>query len=304
MRAIWSGEIAFGLVAIPVKLYSATRDLAPHFHYIHKKCGTRIETVRRCPHCEVDVPWKDIDKGYEVEKGKYARFTKEELDEVGGDTKASGIDIAEFVDASSVDRAYVEKSYWVGPAGKTTRGYELLRSALEKSGKAAIAKVAIRTRTRLGLLRPREGRFSLDMMRFGDELVDGGEIEVAHSKQAASPRELHLALGLIDQLTAKSFDPKRHPDDYRAAVSAAVEKKIEEGEVAEDEAPSSSRRGSKGRSVKMIDLADMLSRSLEGAKRPAKKRAPAAAAKTGKRKAAAGGRKATVHHLHGHKKAS
>ena len=265
MRAIWTGEIAFGLVAIPVKLYSATKDLAPHFHYIHKKCGTRIETVRRCPHCDIDVPWDQIIKGFEVSKGKYAKFSKEEIAEIEGEDAASGIDIAEFVDPAQVDLAYIEKSYWVGPSGKSTRGYELLRDALDKTGKVAIAKVKIRTRTRVAMLRPRDGRFSLDMMRFGDELIEAKEIEMPAAHKHATGKEIDLALGLVKQLTVKEFDPHRHVDDYRTAVAAAVEKKVEHDEVAEDDVD---RRAANhnARGGKVVDLAEMLSRSMKATK--------------------------------------
>ncbi|GAC1558497.1 MAG: Ku protein [Polyangiales bacterium] len=296
MRAIWTGEISFGLVAIPVRLYAATKDLAPHFHYVHKKCGTKIVTVRRCPHCDVDVPWDDIVKGYEVSKGRYAKFSKKELESLEDEGEASGIDIAEFVDPGQVDLAYIEKSYWVGPAGKTTRGYDLLREALEKTEKAAIAKVKIRSRTRMALLRPREGRFALDMMRYGDELVDAGEVEVPKGHKAATARELSLALGLIAQLTAKTFDPSRHPDDYRAAVARAVDEKVAEDEdLTGDDAPVSRKAANDGhgRHGKVVDLAEILARSIHSAKsghRVTKKHAPAAAArhaKTGARKAPA-----------------
>src|SRR5258708_22131756 len=118
MRAIWTGEITFGLVAIPVRLYSATKDLAPHFHYVHKTCGTRVQNVRWCPFHKRSVPWEEIVKGYEVSKGRYAKFDKKELAEIESETAATGIDIAEAIDASQIDLAYIERSYWVGPAGK------------------------------------------------------------------------------------------------------------------------------------------------------------------------------------------
>jgi DNA end-binding protein Ku len=157
LRALWTGEIAFGLVAIPVKLYSAARDLAPRLHYLHAVCGARIATVRRCPHCDRDVPWDEVAKGHEVAAGQLALFTQEELAELEGESAASGIDIAEFVAPEELEIAAVETSDWVGPAGRSTRSYELLRSVLERTGKVAIGRVRIRTRTRLAMLRPREG---------------------------------------------------------------------------------------------------------------------------------------------------
>src|SRR5271167_1811341 len=235
MRAFWSGEIAFGLVTIPAKLYTATKDLTPQFHQLHTACGTRITMVRRCPKCNRDLPWDEIGKGYEVGKGEYALFTKEELAKIEGDESAGAIEIVEFVDPLEVDLAYVEKSYWVGPGSKNVRGYELLRAVLDETKKVALSKVKLRTRTRLALLRPRGRLFSLDMMRFAEELVAADEIIPGDTK-AANPREKQLALHLISQLTGP-FDPTKHPDAYRGAVLAAVDEKVEAGQVAREEAP-------------------------------------------------------------------
>jgi DNA end-binding protein Ku len=268
MRAFWSGEIAFGLVTIPAKLYTATKDLTPQFHQLHKDCGTRITMVRRCPKCNRDLPWDEIGKGYEVAKGEYALFSKEELAKLDGDDSTGSIEIVEFVDPLEVDLAYIEKSYWVGPGSKNVRGYQLLRSVLDDVKKVALAKVKIRTRTRLALLRPRGRAFSLDMMRFAEELVPGDEIAPAEGKES-SDREKQLALHLVDELTGP-FDPARHPDEYRSAVLAAVDEKVEAGNIARDstagEAPAEA--ASSGGGAQVIDLAELLSRSIKGAAKP------------------------------------
>src|ERR1700733_9473074 len=269
MRAFWSGEIAFGLVTIPAKLYTATKDLTPQFHQLHKDCGTRVTMVRRCPKCNRDLPWDEIGKGYEVAKGEYTLFTKEELAKLDGDGESAGtIEIVEFVNPLEVDLAYVEKSYWVGPGSKNVRGYSLLRTVLDDVKKVALAKVKIRTRTRLALLRPRGRLFSLDMMRFAEELVPGDEIAPAEGKEA-SPREKQLALHLVDELSGP-FDPAKHPDEYRSAVLAAVDEKVEAGEVARDttagEAPAEAT--ATGGGAQVIDLAELLSRSIKGAAKP------------------------------------
>jgi DNA end-binding protein Ku len=266
MRAIWSGEIAFGLVTIPAKLYSATKDLTPQFHQLHKECGSRISMVRRCPKCARDVQWEEIGKGYEVSKGEYALFSKEELDKIEGTDAAGGIDIAEFIDPAEVDLAYIDKSYWVGPGGKSARGFDLLRSVLQQSGKVALAKVKIRTRTRLALLRPRQNLFALDMMRYAEELVAPDEIVVPDTKPV-TPRELQLAEDLVKQLSGP-FDPARHPDEYRTAVLAAVDQKVEADELARDTAEEGAREAATAGGGKVIDLAELLSRSLGVTEKP------------------------------------
>ena len=168
-----------------------------------------------------------------------------------------------------VDLAYVEKSYWVGPGSKNVRGYQLLRAVLDDVKRVAVAKVKIRTRTRLGLLRPRGRLFSLDMMRFAEELVPGDEIAPSEGKEA-SPREKQLALHLVDELSGP-FDPAKHPDEYRSAVLAAVDEKVEAGQVARDttagEAPAEAAPG-EGGGAQVIDLAELLSRSIKVAAKP------------------------------------
>jgi DNA end-binding protein Ku len=269
MRAIWSGEIGFGLVAIPAKLFSATKDLTPSFNQLHKECGTRISMVRRCPKCERDLAWEEIGKGYEVSKGQYALFTKEELAKLEGEDAAGGIDIVEFIDPREVDLAFIDKSYWVGPAGKSSRSFELLRNVLEQTKKVALAKVKIRSRTRLGLLRPRGRLFALEMMRFGDELVTPDEIDMPDATKQPTEREVQLALGLVEQLTG-TFDPAMHPDQYRAAVEAAVEEKVEANQLARDESSADSREAAAS-SGKIVDLADLLAKSMAAANAPSKK---------------------------------
>jgi DNA end-binding protein Ku len=268
MRAFWSGEIAFGLVTIPAKLYTATKDLTPQFHQLHRECGTRISLVRRCPHCNRDVGWDEIGKGYEVSKGEYALFTKEELAKLDGDEAAGAIEIVEFVDPLEVDLAYVEKSYWVGPGGKNLRGYELLRSVLRDTKRVGLCKVRLRTRTRLALLRPRGRMYSLDMMRFAEELISGDEIAPGEAAKEASDREKQLALHLIDELSGP-FDPAKHPDEYRSAVLAAVDEKVEAGEVSRDASEDGEKPAqAEAKGAQVIDLAELLSRSIKSANKP------------------------------------
>ena len=228
MRAIWTGEIAFGLVTIPAKLYTATKDLTPQFNMLHKECGSKIHMARRCPKCHRDVEWGELGKGYEVEKGVYALFTKEELAKIDGDDASGAIEIVEFVDPRDIDLAFIDKSYWVGPGGKSSRGFSLLREALDSVKRVALAKTKIRTRTRLAILRPRGKLFALEMMRYADEIVSDAEIDVPESPKVATEREMDLALDLVKRLSGP-FDPAKHPDEYRAAVEAAVDEKVAAG---------------------------------------------------------------------------
>jgi DNA end-binding protein Ku len=300
MRAIWTGEIAFGLVTIPAKLYTATRDLTPQFNMLHKECGSKIQMHRRCPKCQRDVEWGELGKGYEVEKGVYALFSKEELVKLEGDDTTGAIEIVEFVDPSDIDLAFIDKSYWVGPGGKSSRGFTLLREALTKSKRVALAKTKIRTRTRLAILRPRGKIFALEMMRFADEVVSDEEIDVPESPRAATERELDLALDLVEKLSGP-FDPSKHPDEYRAAVEAAVDEKkaaeelVGDGPVAEAEETAAAPAAT---GAKVIDLAELLARSLKkaepkgGIKKAEPREEPAAAeearpaGKKGKKRAA------------------
>ena len=259
MRAFWSGEIAFGLVTIPAKLYTATKDLTPQFHQLHTECGTRITMVRRCPKCNKDLAYAEIGKGYEVSKGEYALFTKEEMAKLEGDDEGGTIEIVEFVDPLQVDLAYIEKSYWVGPGGKNARGYDLLRAVLDDTKKVAVAKVKLRTRTRLALLRPRGKLFALDMMRFAEELVPADEL-IPADQRPPSDREKQLAMHLVDELSGP-FDPSKHPDEYRSKVLAAVDEKVEAGQIAREEEAPQTVAPSEGAQV--IDLAELLSRSIK-----------------------------------------
>ncbi|MGA3121339.1 MAG: Ku protein [Polyangiaceae bacterium] len=290
MRSFWSGEVTFGLVTIPAKLYTATKDLTPQFHQLHKECGTRITMVRRCPKCNRDLPWDEIGKGYEVSKGEYALFSREELAKLDGEDGGGAIEIVEFVDPLEVDLAYVEKSYWVGPGSKNVRGFELLRAVLEDTKKVALSKVKLRTRTRLALLRPRGRLFSLDMMRFAEELVPADEIAPGESKPA-TPRETQLALHLVEELSGP-FDPAKHPDEYRSAVLAAVDEKVEAGEVARDTATEAPATGGGATGAQVIDLAELLTKSIQVANKPGPAKAQTAHAdksKAGPKKSRATG---------------
>lgn len=275
MRAFWTGDIVFGLVQIPVKIYSATKDLSPTFHQLHKTCGSRVNMVRRCASCNLDLDWDDIGKGYEVSKEKYALFSKEELANLEGGEETKGtVEIVQFIDPSEVDPASFDKSYLVGPGGKNpkqARGYELLRTVLADTGRAALINIKFRTKPRIGIVRAKGRIFALETMRYADELVNASELALPDVK-SISEREREMAESLIDELTAP-FDASKQVDEYRAKVVAAADAKIAAGQGVEvegaAEAPQEKRSGV------VVDLADLLAASLGKKSASSNKKKPA-----------------------------
>ena len=260
MRAFWTGEMSFGLVTIPCKLYTATKDLSPQFHQLHTKCGTRINMKRHCDKCSVDLAWADIGKGYEVSKGEYALFTKEELAKLEGDEGDGAIEIVQFFDPKQLAPALIDKSYWVGPGGKNpkaARGFELLRDTLAADGLYALVRVKLRTRPRLGVVTAKGKLFQLHTLRFADELVSAeGEIDTPDAK-SLSDREMAQAHGLVAALQAP-FDPSKNVDEYRVAVQQAADAKVAGGETHAPADETTER--------KVVDLADLLAASIAAKK--------------------------------------
>ncbi len=258
MRAFWTGDIVFGLVTIPVKLYPATKDLTPAFNQLHIACGSRINMVRRCPTCEKDIEWAEIGKGYEVEKGKYVLFTKEELAKIdGGDEDKGTIEIVQVINLGEMDPAYIDKSYWIGPGGKSAksaRGYELLRTALDDMGKIAVIRVKMRTRPRLGIIQAKGKFFALHTMRFPDELVPSNELAPPDVKPLTD-RERALAHDLVEALVAP-FEPAKLPDEYRMKLLEAASAKAEGGQGVESDATAGAKP------AEVVDLADLLAASI------------------------------------------
>jgi DNA end-binding protein Ku len=264
MRAIVSGAVRCGTMDVAVKVYAATKTLTPRFTRVHKTTGKRATR---------DVAWEDLGKGYEVSRGEYAPFTKEELAALDAREGADAIEICEFVDLRDVDLSYIERSYWVAPGGKTSTSFAILRLALMQAGKVALVKARLRTRTRLALLRPRGGSFlSLDLMRFSDEHVRPDELVMPPGKPPTR-RELELAQDLVARLSGP-FDASRYPDEYRAAVQAAVDAKVERDQIVGGEARDAEKEAA-GVSVlrgpetsNVIDLADLLAKTVKGVRRP------------------------------------
>jgi DNA end-binding protein Ku len=241
-RAIWTGAISFGLVNVPVKLYSATSPKSVRFHQLSSKTGARIRQKRVDPSTGDEVAYEDIVKGYELTPDRYVLIEPEELDAL--DPKATKtIDIEEFVDLAEIDPIYYDHSYYLAPTTGGAKAYRLLLEAMRESGKVAIGKVVIRSKQQLCALRPTDTAIALSTMLFGDEVLSADRLDEldALEEADASQRELTMAQQLIDSLSAE-FDPTRFKDEYRERVLDLIERKAAGEEIAvqpeaEEEAP-------------------------------------------------------------------
>ncbi|MGZ8695262.1 MAG: non-homologous end joining protein Ku, partial [Gaiellaceae bacterium] len=220
-RALWTGTISFGLVNVPVRMYSATKEHDLHFNYVHSKDGSRIGYEKVCKKEGVPVPEDEIVKGFEWEKGEWVYMTDEDFEaaQVEGH---STIDISDFVNADDIDPIYFEKTYYLGPQEGDEKVYMLLTKALEGSGLAGVAKFVMRDRQHLGALRVREGLITLERMYFADEVV--APKEFAPNGVRVEKRELEMAMELIDRFSGE-WKPEQYEDTYRDALCDIIKRK-------------------------------------------------------------------------------
>jgi len=228
MRSIWSGAISFGLVVIPVKLYSATEQRDITFRQVHRKDGARIQFRRVCTLDGEEVPYSDVAKGYELPTGDMVVLTDEDLADLPLVT-AHRIEVLHFAPSAQVEPIYANKSYYLEPDPTGARAYVLFRDALESSGKVAVAKVALRQREALAALRVREGVITLETLLWPDE-VRKPDFAFLDEDIEVRSQELKMAASLIDTMT-EDFDPDEYHDAYREALEAVVQAKIEGNEL-------------------------------------------------------------------------
>src|SRR5437660_788991 len=230
-RAIWSGAISFGLVNVPVKLYSATSPKTVRFHQLSAKTGVRIKQKRVDPSTDEEVAYDDIVKGYELSPDRYVRIEPEELDAL--DVKATKtIDIEEFVDLSEIDPIFYDHSYYLAPTAGGAKAYRLLLDAMQESGKVGIGRVVLRSKQQLCALRPTGDVLTLTTMLFGDEVLAPERLDEldAVSDAEANERELQMAEQLISSLS-REFDPSKYHDEYRERVVQLIERKAAGEEI-------------------------------------------------------------------------
>jgi DNA end-binding protein Ku len=226
-RAIWSGSISFGLVNVPVRMYSAISEQDVHFHLLHSKDDSRIGYAKVCKKEGKPVPDDEIVKGYEFAEGEYVFVTDEDLEAAAGESYKS-IDIQDFVDVDEVDSIYFERSSYLGPADGAEKPYALLVQAMEESGLVAIATYVMRDKQQLGCLRVRDGMIVLEKMFFADEIRPTKGI--APRKARVGKQELAMALDLVDRFRGP-FEPEKYEDTYRAALLRVIDRKRKGKEV-------------------------------------------------------------------------
>ncbi len=254
-RAIWKGSISFGLVNIPIGLYPATRKEDLKFRLLRKADLSPVNYKRVAEKDGKEVPWDQIVKGYEYEKGKYVVLKEEDFQRVDLEATQT-VDILDFVDLEDIDPMYFYKPYYLEPQKGGDKAYTLLRDSLKQKKKVGIAKVVIKTREYLAGVKPADGALVLELMHFADELVDTGKLSIP-KKADVGKRELHMATALIDSMSAK-WDPEKYKDDYREALMHVIEEKVEAGGKEIEEKP---RKAAKP--TKVIDLVKVLQQSLE-----------------------------------------
>ncbi|MHB1844342.1 MAG: non-homologous end joining protein Ku [Deltaproteobacteria bacterium] len=262
-RAIWSGSISFGLVNIPVKLYSAVADKGLHFHQLHDRDGARIEQKRICPVDGEEVPYEHVVKGYELSPGRYIIVDAGEL-EAAAPKATRAIEIEDFVPLSQIDPVHFDHTYYLAPDRSAAKPYALLLAALRETGRVGIARLVLRTKQYLAALRPYGPALALSTLYFADEILSPERLdELPAPERAPDPRELQMAERLVETLS-HDFDPGKYQDDHRARLLAIIEQKAHGEEIHVEPAHAPART---------MDLKAALEASLARAR---KKGAPAA----------------------------
>ncbi|MDN4076710.1 Ku protein [Paenibacillus polymyxa] len=229
MHTVWKGAISFGLVHVPVKMFSATEDKDISMRYIHKECGSPLSYVRKCPVCDKEVEWEEIGKGYEYEKGKFVMFDKEELEQVSGQADKN-IVILDFVDLQEIDPIYFQKTYYLSPDQAGSNAYKLLMNAMKDTGKIGIAQISIRSKSSLAAIRVLDECLAVETMFYPDEIRPIAQVPNLPGQEEVKEKELTMAKMLIEQLSTP-FDAAKYTDQYRERLLDLIQHKVAGEEV-------------------------------------------------------------------------
>lgn len=265
-HAIWSGAINFGLVTIPVKLFTAVKADELSFNMLHKKDEGRIKYERVCSVDGKPVPYEEIVKGYEYEKGRYVIITDEDFAKVNPEATQS-VDIVEFVDLNTINPMYFDKPYYLEPSKQGRHAYALLRQALLDSGKVAIARVVIRTKEYIAAVKPLGDALVLELMHWESEIISSGTLELP-GQEKMPEAEMKMAQMLIETMSAEAFDAEKFSNRYREELLAMIDAR-----AAGKELPKAKKMPVRS---KVVNLMDVLAQSLEESRKRKPERATAA----------------------------
>ncbi len=254
MRPLWKGSISFGLVNIPVRFFVATERKDVRFRTLHEPCRTPLEYRKVCPHCRKEVGPEEIVRGYEYEKGRFVIIKEEDLERIPGETTRS-IDIADFVRQEEVDPIYYDRSYYLAPGETGEKAFQLLEQAMSGADMVAIARLVLRSRQALALLRPYAGTIALETMFYPDEVRNSAGLPAWNRDIKISAQESRMARELVTSLTAP-FDPQKYTAEYRQALLQIIQGKVAGEEVV---IPAPERKG------EVIDLVEALRASIKAA---------------------------------------
>ncbi len=238
MHTIWKGSISFGLVNIPIKLHAATEDKDIKLRTLHKECHTPIKYEKICPVCEQEVDQDGLVKGYEVTKGKFVVIDDAELEQLKEVNEEKAVEIIDFIKMDDIDPVFYNRSYFVSPNDGGKKAYSLLRKALTESGKVGIAKIIMRSKEQLAVVRVYENTLVMETIHFPDEVRSAKDVPNVPAEDEVAPKEIETAILLIDQLTT-TFDPSKYEDEYRQKLLDLIHSK-ETGEnvvTAKEKAP-------------------------------------------------------------------
>lgn len=275
MHTMWKGSISFGLVNIPIKMFSATEDKDIKLRTLHKECHSPIKYEKVCPNCEKEVEQSDLVKGYEYVKGKYVILSDDELKQLKEEHEDKSVKIIDFVKLEDIDPIYFNRSYFLGPGENGSKAYSLLREALSDTKKIGVAEITIRSKQQLAIVRVYKDCLVMETVHYPDEVRNVSEVPSVPERKAVDQKELDTAITLIDQLTTE-FDPEKYHDDYREAVLRLVQEKInkEEGTTTPADTDKSN----------VVDLMSALQASIERTKdqgeKPVKKKTEAKVGET------------------------
>jgi DNA end-binding protein Ku len=257
-RPIWSGTITFGLVNIPVKAYPAVRDHDVHFHQLQKRTGSRIRHRKVAEKSGKEVEPSEIEMGFEVSKGRYVTFDKDELDELRPESTRA-IEVSDFVALDEIDPIFYERTYWLVPGDDAAKkGYQLLRGAMEERERVGIGTVVMRNKQYLAAIRPLDGALAMSTMRFADEVVPRADVDDLPRRAKPEPRNLRMAVQLLDAMTAE-WDPKRYEDTFTEELRQRIKAKDKGKKIVEEpERPEPTG--------KVVDLMAALEASVDAAK--------------------------------------